>query len=157
MTLTEMMLVVAILGILGSLGSVMFIQINEFYFLNRARTDVQEDARIILGLLNRNLRQAKQSTLSIGQLAGQPPYSRITFTKQQGTTMSFYQDDNRLEMTTGGVTRTLSENLRYIAFTMPMTDDQTIISVSLTMEKETYRGKKKAMHLAVEKVRVMNL
>ena len=59
-------------------------------------------------------------------------------------------------MQTGSAARQISDGLRYIAFTFPMSDDMGIVSVSLTMEKETFQGRSKAMHLAVEKIRVMN-
>ena len=70
--------------------------------------------------------------------------------------MSFYQSGVNLIMQAGTMTKTLSTNLRYIAFSFPMSDDMTIVSISLTMEEATFQGRKKAMHLAVEKVRVMN-
>jgi hypothetical protein len=110
----------------------------------------------VLGLVNRNLRQAIGNSIVISERSGQPPYSMITFTKQQGDTMSFYQNNNKLVMTSGTMTKTLSSNLRYVAFSFPMSDDMSIISISLTMEKATFKGKSKAMHLAVEKVRIMN-
>lgn len=156
MTMVELIITIAILGIIFSLGPLIFITVNRFYYLNRSRMEVQKDARILLSLVNRNLRQAQKNSIVIDQVSGQPPYSRISFTKIQGTQMSFYQNNNGLYMTAGSVSKKLSENLRYIAFTFPMSDDMGIISISLTMERATYEGMTKAMHLAVEKVRVMN-
>jgi hypothetical protein len=46
--------------------------------------------------------------------------------------------------------------LRYIAFTYARTDDPSILSVSITTEKETYESGTKALQMAIEKVRVMN-
>lgn len=155
-TLSELLIALAVLGIIFTIAPSIFIAVNKFFYLNRAQLEVQQDARILLNLVNRNLRQAVQSSIKIDQATGEPPYSRITFNKAQGTTMSFYQQDNKLIMRAGTVTRTLSSNLRYIAFTFPMSDDLSIISISLTMERATYQGMTKAMHLAVEKVRVMN-
>lgn len=155
-TLSELLIAVAVLGIIFTITPALFIAVNKFYYLNRAQLEVQQDARILLNLVNRNLRQAVQSSIKVDQATGEPPYSRITFNKSQGTSMTFYQQDNKLIMRSGTVTRTLSSNLRYIAFTFPMSDDLGIISISLTMEHATYQGMTKAMHLAVEKVRVMN-
>ena len=155
-TLTELMITVAIIGIMASVGGTVFTKINEFFLLNQSRTEVQRDSRLILSLVNRNLRQASSNSIVISKQTGQPPYSRIRFVTQAGTEMSFYQSNNNLIMTSGTMTKTLSTNLRYIAFSLPMSDDMTIVSISLTMEKLTYRGMTKAMHLAVEKVRVMN-
>ena len=50
----------------------------------------------------------------------------------------------------------ITGNLRYIAFTYPRSDDPTIISVAVTMEKATYEGGTKALELSIEKVRIMN-
>ena len=158
-TLTELMLVVAILGIVFGLASAMLIQMTRFYRQNRARIAIQRDARTSLDLINRNLRQAKAGTIVVDQVTGEPPYSRITFdrfTPDGGTaTMSFYQQGNTLYMVRGG-TKAISKNLRYMGFTYPRTDVDTIISVSLTTETGTYESQTKALQLSVEKVRIMN-
>lgn len=156
-TLTEMMLVVAITGILATMGARLLIQVNRYYFLTIARSDLQKEARAAMYLMNRNLRQAQSSTIVIDRNAGtQPFYSRITFTKVQGTSTRFYQSGNQLIQTIGGKSKVLSKNVRYLAFSFPRSDDLTIVSVSMTLEKSTYDGKKKALQMASEKVRVMN-
>ena len=71
--------------------------------------------------------------------------------------MSYYQQGNQLFQARGGVTgKMIANNLRYIAFTYPRTDDDTILSISFTFEKATYEGGTKALQMAVEKVRIMN-
>lgn len=157
-TLTELMIVVAIVGILITLAPNILIQMTRFFRQNRARVEIQRDARTALDIINRNLRQAKASTVTVSQQSGQPPYSRIDFTKYQGTatvTMAFYQSGTSLFMVGGG-TRTLSKNLRYMTFTYPRSDDDNIVSVSITMETGSYQGLTKALQLSVEKVRIMN-
>lgn len=155
-TLTEVLLVVAIIGILFGLGPRLFISINRFLVLNRTRIELAREARQILPLINRNLRQSSVSTIVIDQAGGQPYYSRITFTRVDGMTFSFFQQGTNLCMSTSNTTKVLTQNLRYLAFTPPRVEDLTILSVSLTLEKNIYEGRTKALHMASEKVMVMN-
>lgn len=160
-TLTEAMLVVAIIGIVSSLGASLLIQMNRFFRQNNARIAIQREVREALHLINRNLRQAQASTVVIDQVAGEFPYSRITFTRMTpsgGTVpMSFYQQGSTLFMTQGGgAARAISSNLRYLGFTYIRTDNDRLVSVSLTTESGTYQGQTKALQLSVEKVRIMN-
>lgn len=158
-TVTELMLVVAIIGVVFLVTPTLLIQINRFFSQNRARIEIQREAREALDLINRNLRQAQADTVVIDQLSGEPPYSRISFRrlKPDGSTssMSFYQQGGTLYMSATGA-KAVSKNLRYLAFTHPRTTDDSIVSVSLTTETGTYESQTKALHLSVEKVRIMN-
>jgi prepilin-type N-terminal cleavage/methylation domain-containing protein len=154
-SLVEMMLVVAIIGLVVFGAPTLTTHLVRFYQLHNAKVEIQRDARAALDLINRSLRQAQSYSIAIDQVTGQPPYSRISFTTVDNQTMLFYQTDNRLYMV-GRSTAAISQNLRYIAFTYPRSDDPTIISVAMTMEKSTFQGGKKALELSIEKVRVMN-
>lgn len=157
-TLAEMMVTVAILGIVFALAPKVMIDTYKFFRLTIARSEIQRDARSALDLINRRMRQAKASTIVVDRLStSQPPYSRVSFTTISGSTLSFYQDGKTLYMNDGlGGANRLAENLRYLAFIYGQTDNSYIMSVSVTFEKETYAGKAKALQTAVEKVRVMN-
>ena len=156
-TLTEAMLTVAIVGILASLSVTTMIQVQRFFIMTKARADLQKEARGIMYIITRELRQAQNSKITIGRNTNsQPYYSQISFTKQQGTAMSFFQSGYQLKQTWGGSTRTLSKNLCYLAFSFPRSDDMTIVSVSMTLQLTIFEGKKKALHMASEKVRVMD-
>jgi prepilin-type N-terminal cleavage/methylation domain-containing protein len=154
-TLTEVLIVVAIIGFVVMAGPTLLIQMSRFYYLHNARVEIQRDARASLDNINRFLRQATASSTTIDQVTGQPPYSRISFTTVGGQTMQFYQSGAKLYQVAQSTTL-LSNNLRYIAFTYPRTDDPTILSVAITMEKATYEGGSKALELSIEKVRIMN-
>lgn len=149
------MMVVAILGIVFTMGPTLLTQVVRFYYLHLAKTEIQRDARASLDVINRFLRQAQASTVVVDQATGQPPYSRITFGLLDGTSMRFYQQGQTLYQVNRS-TIAISSNLRYIAFTYPRSDDPTILSVAMTMEKAIYQGGTKALELSVEKVRVMN-
>lgn len=155
-TLMEMMLVVAIIGIIAALGAPLWNNMTNFWRQSSARSDIGRDVRASLDIINRMVRQARQSTVVIDQVSGQPPYSRITFTTISGQTISFYQTGNILYQKFGSNVSKLSRNVGYIGFTPPQTTDTTIISVAFTAQAATYKGGKKELQLAVQKVRIMN-
>ncbi|MEQ1918670.1 MAG: prepilin-type N-terminal cleavage/methylation domain-containing protein [Elusimicrobiota bacterium] len=156
-TLTEAMLTVAIVGIMAGMGANMLLQINRYYIMSRTRLDLQREARGIMYVVTRTLRQAQADSIVIDRAsASQPFFSRITFMKEQGSTMSFQQNGANLEQVVGTKTRVLSKNLRYMAFTFPRSDDMGIVSVSMTLQGAIYQGRTKALHMASEKVQVMN-
>lgn len=155
-TLTEAMLVVAILGIMASIAPTLLMEVNRFYVLSQVRANLQGQARSIMYVVTRELRQAQSATISIDQAAHQPYYSRITFTKQQGTTMQFYQSGGTLIQKVGTNVNTLTTHLVYLAFSFPQSDNMGIISVSLTLQQSIYQGQVKALHMASQQVMVMD-
>jgi hypothetical protein len=161
-TLTEAMLVVTILSIVVGLGGTLMIQAQRYIRLNLARNEIQRESRATLSNINRELRQALASTVVVDQATGQPPQSRITFQryKPDGSleTVSYYQQGRKLYLKTGSAStgKPVGMPLRFLAFTYPQTDNDGIVSVSLTYESSTYEGGTKALQMAVEKVRIMN-
>ena len=148
---------VAIVAIIASVGTQILIQVNRFFILSNARTEIQREARAVMYIVTRELRQAQSNTIVIDRAsASQPFYSRITFTTIQGQTRRFQQNGTRIQQITGSNTKTLSDDLRYLAFTFPRSDDLTIVSVSFTLSKLIYQGQLKTLHMASEKVQVMN-
>jgi prepilin-type N-terminal cleavage/methylation domain-containing protein len=155
-SLTEMMMAVAIIGILATVGARLMLQVNRYFIMTNTRTDLQREARDLMSVINRNLRQAQAASITIDTVPGQPFYSRLTFTKIQGTTMTFYLTGTSLVQVTGAKNRILTKNVKHLAFTFPRSDDLSIVSVSVTLEKGIHQGRTKALHMASEKVRVMN-
>lgn len=155
-TITEMMLTVTIMGFLAAVGAVVFTQSTRNTLVNQAKIDTQREARTALDLINRSLRQAKASTITVSSGAGQPPYSSVSFTAIDGVNWKFYQSSKNLYALSGSGTSVLCRNLRYIAFTYARTDKSGIISVSITTEEKTYQSESKVLQLSVEQVRVMN-
>lgn len=160
-TLAEVLLVVGLIGVLSLVVPPLFLQTIRFVRLHLAKAEIQRDARLSLEMINRSLKQAKASSITIDQASGNSPYSSITFETIEGTGYRFYQDKKNLvmEIRRSGLwsgAKILSKNLRYIAFTYPRTDDTRILSVSITTEKQTYEGGAKALQLSQEKIRIMN-
>lgn len=155
-TLVETVITASILSLLALIITPLLVQSTRFFLLNRTRVDLQREARVSLSIMTRNLRQADSTTLTIDQGTGQPYYSRISFTDINGTDFVYFQNNSTLTELRGGVTRTLSDNLRFLNFYFPRSYDMTIVSVSLTLEKAIYEGRTKALHVATERVRIMN-
>ncbi len=166
-TLIELMIVVAILGILLSVGANVLLTGWKFLRLSQAKAEIQRDARTCLNLIHRNLREAKSSSVTIYKSTettgvNNPPCSLISFTNIDDDQIYYYQDSDKLYQKTKRSSETqyssnfLAEKLRYICFSYPQTDDETIISVSLCFERATYAGGAKALQLSVEKIRLMN-
>jgi hypothetical protein len=151
-----MLMAVAIIGVLASVGARVMLQVNRYFIMTNTRTDLQREARDLMSIINRNLRQAQSASITIDTVPGQPFYSRLTFTKVQGTTMTFQLNGTTLTQTVGTKSRILTKNIKHLAFTFPRSDDLSIVSVSVTLEKAIYQGRTKALHMASEKVRVMN-
>ena len=156
-TLMELMVVVGIVSTLFMIGAPILNQVNRQFILTRTRMELQQEARSVMYVITRNLRQAQAASIIISRAStSQPFYSKITFTKEQGTTLVFQQEGTVLYQVINNAKRPLSKNLNYLAFTFPRSDELGIISVSMTLQKNIYEGRTKALHMASEKVRVMN-
>lgn len=159
-TLVEVIVAVGLIGIFSMVAPRLFLEVTRYLRMSRAHYEIQRDSKNALLVINRALRQSRASTITVSNRPNQPPYSRIQFDKYVSDgvsqSISFYQEGDALFQVDQGRTREVCRNLRYIAFTYPRTDDSYILSVSITMERATYEGQSKALHLAVEKVRIMN-
>jgi prepilin-type N-terminal cleavage/methylation domain-containing protein len=155
-TLTELMMVVAIIGILATVVPGMLVQMQNFFMMTSARYEIQRDARTTVDTVNRYLRQAVASTVILDADTGQGPFSRIRFRHVDGRYMEFRQSGSKLIHVIDTAQSVVSSNLVYIAFTYPHTDDVSIISVSITMGKSIQLGRRKVLELTIQKIRVMN-
>ncbi|MFA7008378.1 MAG: prepilin-type N-terminal cleavage/methylation domain-containing protein [Elusimicrobiales bacterium] len=165
-TLMELMVVMGIMSALFAVAAPMLNQAVRNFIMARTKVELQQEARGIMYTLTRNLRQAKYESIVISRAdANQPFCSKIKFTKDATTPgvspdMVFQQEGSTLYQViigTGTNKRPLTRNLSYMAFTFPRSDDMGILSVSLTLKKNIYEGRTKALHMASEKVRIMNM
>lgn len=166
-TLTEVMIVTAIISLIGLVTPKLMQQSSEFFLMNRSRLEMQQDSRMIVSHVTRNLRQAIASTIVISQNAGLPPYSMISFQKRnkspnanapEGGDLVRYdlRSGGRFFVTVNGVPKLLSSNVQFVAFGFPRMDDMQVISFSLTLQKSIGGGDRKAIHVTSEKIGVMN-
>jgi hypothetical protein len=125
--------------------------------MSYAQKEIQEEARVIMELITRNLRNGISDTIVISRYDDtQPYYSKIDFNTIDSSRVSYYQIDRTLYQEIDGNKKVLSKNVTYFAITPSRTYELNIISVAITLEKEVYELKKKALHMASEKVMVMN-
>lgn len=156
-TLSELMIVVAIVGALSTVGPLLLFNLQNFYMMTTARSDIQRDARVALDNINRFLRQGVAGTITIDTpSSGGGPYSRIRFKHVDGRYVEFRQDGSDLIRVVGNTSSVISRNLIYVAFSYPRSDDPSIVSVSMTMGKNIQLGRRKVLELTIQKVRVMN-
>jgi len=151
-----MLIAIAIVGIVAMAAPQVITQTTKVFILGRAKLQLQAEARAAMYLLTRELRQAQSTTIVIDQANNQPYYSRIQFTKIQGTNVTIAQSGSSLLLTIGNDITSLSKNLVFLSFTFPHSDDMTLVSVALTLQQQIYGGAFKALHMASERVRVMN-
>lgn len=154
-TLVEVMVSVAIISILGTALLTVFLKWLQFWQVSRVNSEIQSDARAGLDLIDRNLRQATSSSVVVDAYnTSQPPYSRISFQKA-GQPIIYYQSGQRLYEVSHS-TRAISRALRSIQFVYPETTDNSIINVSMTMERKIYGTNTRVIQMSIEKVRIMN-
>lgn len=156
-TLIEMMIVVGIVSALFMVAAPILNQANKQFIMTRTKLELQQEARGVMYVVTRSMRQAQRDSITITRAnANQPFFSKITYTTETGRAMAFQQEGKILYQLISGNKRVLSRNLNYLAFTFPRSDEMGIISVSVTLRKNIYEGRSKALHMASEKVRVMN-
>lgn len=157
-TLVELMIIVTMFGILSLSVSSLFLQIWRFYRITAVQKELQEEARTILEVIMRNLRNGRSETIVISRHnPQQPPYSKIDFYTVEGSSVSYYQVGRTLyEKIDNRQPRILSKSVTYFAITFPRSYEMNIVSVAITLEKELYEIRRKALHMASEKIMVMN-
>ncbi len=163
-TLTEVMIATAVIGVLAMVGTSLVAQVYKAWRLSEARVLAQQNARTILNLVERRLRQASADTVVIDRHnVSDPPYSKITFTSQNGDTYEFRQNSDLAEMQRtlagGGGTqsRQLSKNVRYLSFSYASSTNDRLVNVAICMEVPTYAGETKDFYMTLQKIQIQNL
>ena len=109
-TLTELLVVTAVLGVV--LGAVILIQQKgqEAYLMGSNRVETQQNARVALDLMTRELRSATAVTAI-------PSSTSLTFTDQTGASVQYQLSSGNLTRTAAGTATTLIGGVRSLAFT----------------------------------------
>lgn len=157
-TLVELMIIVAMFGILSLSVSSLFLHIWRFYRITHVQKELQEEARTIMELIIRDLRNGISSTIVISRYDNQqPPYSKIDFYTINGSSVSYYQLRRNLYYKVNNMQpKILSRSISYFAVTFPKSYEMNIVSIALTLERDLYDLRRKALHMASEKVMLMN-
>lgn len=156
-TLVELLAVSAILALLLSLGSSLFARINTFMRLSIGKIETQRDVRNSMALITREMRRALASKITLTRSdATHPPYSKISFQNYLGETVSIWQSGRSLYLTKNASTTLLSKNVRSVLFYFPSTDDMSLLSFLLTIEKSDGTGRIQSLQMGGETVRILN-
>jgi prepilin-type N-terminal cleavage/methylation domain-containing protein len=111
-TLVELLMVAAVIGILFSVFPHLFIQSTRNFQGLFGRGQVQRDAREALDVVINRLSEAKASSINLTSPGSQPPYSRLVFSTVNNVWMEFYQNGHELVMIQNGKSRIVMKNLR---------------------------------------------
>lgn len=152
----EAILTVFLLFLVALMGAPLLTHGTRLFFLNRTRVEMGRQARDLLSHLVRNIRQARSASFVIDQIEGQPYYSRIRFQRTDGALIVFAQDGDAVKETVNGHPRDVAADVRFLTFFFPRSDDMTVVSVSMTLEKTTDRGRNRVLHVVSDKVRVLD-
>ncbi|WHH59662.1 type II secretion system protein [Petroclostridium sp. X23] len=137
-TLVELLVVVAIIGIISIPMSSFFIANYTSFFRESNRIDVQQVARAGMDVIITNLRKADQGTISINP--DEPERIQMTFDKDDPTkekTCEYYlYGTNVLQQETKADGDTASNQLMYNVtdFQVKLENDMVTVSVTVTID-----------------------
>lgn len=153
-TLVEVMIVVAILGIISTASALMIQKTIQAQAMADALTNIQQGAFTSYDVISKLLRQASASSVVIDRYdANQPPWSRITFTMPStGATIQLSQRGQTLYINNTATTK----DLRILSFCYPQSSDPTVLMVSMTFEQSVGGGQSKAIQLFIQRVKIQN-
>lgn len=136
-TLIEMMIVVALLGILGYGVVTFFTNTFRTWWQTSQQIDAQQKARVAMDEMTRFIRQARPVVnIVVGQQAGEPANTMITFPHIDGRQISYYQSGDSLKRVVNGTTTdVIPEDLVSISFVLddPISPTQVDI-LNLTVQ-----------------------
>ncbi len=156
-TLMELMVVSAIVAVIVSLGSTVYIKINSFFRVSMAKIETQRDVRNLMELITREIRQAKSSQVALSrETTSQPPYSKITFQNIQGNSVVLSQINRSLVLKKNGQITVLAKNLHSLYFSYPSTANPNLVTVLLSIEKIAEGNKNYALQMGGETIRLLN-
>ncbi len=142
-TLTEIMMVVMIMGVLVIAGARFFENTAKSWKKNYSQVEVQQGARVAMDEMTQYIRQAQASTVVV-YTGATPANSKISFTmvKDTGTfNVSYYLNGTTLWRQLNGVESTVTANLNQIYFaksnpaTIPPDEDPRCIYIKLVLAK----------------------
>ncbi|MBL0350304.1 MAG: prepilin-type N-terminal cleavage/methylation domain-containing protein [Elusimicrobia bacterium] len=160
-TFVEILVTLAILAVMVSFLPGLLDKVVRFYYVTTDRLALQRDARNATEIVITNLRKAVSTTISVDQVDApvpQPPYSRIRFETVRGSTVTVWQEGHNLYVTdsvSSPVPRVVTPYLRFLAFSYVGSMDDSVMSVNLSLEKESFR-RKRIFYVTNDRVRILN-
>lgn len=135
-SLVEMIVVIALMAILFSIGATLLGRVFTSYFTARDVTDAQWQGLIALERMTRELRLARSATSADLSIS---PTTQITFTDLDGNTIAYSLSGTALTRSTGGTPMTLADKISALDFFYLQNDGLTGASTAATVSYITVR------------------
>ena len=158
-TLIELMVVVALLGILGYGIVQFFTGTFRVWWQTTQQIDAQQKARVAMDEMTKFIRQASPVTgIAIGQQAGEDPNTMITFPHIDGRQFQYYQSGDSLKRVVDGVTTdVIPENLVSISFVIDDPISPTYVDIlNLTVQTPGMGGQQGSITFPRKRILLRN-
>jgi prepilin-type N-terminal cleavage/methylation domain-containing protein len=109
-SLAELLVVAAVVGILMAGITTLYQQGVQAYVIGSNRVETQQNARVVVELMARELRTARSVTAVTSS-------TNLTFVNQEGATVQYALSGATLNRTQGGVTRALAGGVESLSIT----------------------------------------
>jgi len=158
-TLIELMVVVALLGILGYGIMKFFTNTFRTWWQTSQQIDAQQKARVAMDEMTRFIRQARPVTaLVVGEQAGEDDDTMITFTHIDGRQFQYFQSGDSLQRVVDGTTTdVIPEDLVSIFFIVDRATNPTQVDIStLTVQTPGTGGEQGSLTFPRKRVFLRN-
>lgn len=135
-TLAELVLLSAALGILSFALPRIFLQMNKVIVSTSGKLQAQNTLVLATRHIEQLLSSARRSTVTIYQIAGESPYSAISYINNKNESMAMYQKDQALVVERDGKVSTLIHgNVSQVSFFYQDLQDDSRIGFSMASSK----------------------
>lgn len=158
-TITELMVGIGVVALIASIASLIYIRAYRSWRQESIQTEVQQQARIALDNMTRNLQEGKASTVAISYYSGQSPtlyYSKIAFENVNGDSFEYYQSGNKLRQKKNSTEYQITSNIKCLYFYYPDTGRNDLVGISVAIEKSAYEATVRTMQLIGRAVQIRN-
>jgi prepilin-type N-terminal cleavage/methylation domain-containing protein len=158
-TLIELMIVVALLGILAYGIAKFFTNTFGIWWQTSQQIYVQQNARTAIDEMTKFIRQASPVTgIAVGQQAGENLNTMISFTDIDGRKMSYYKSGGSLKrVLNSAISNVIPKNLISIYFVLDSTTTPTCVYIStLTVQTPVTGGEKGSITLPTRTIFLRN-
>jgi len=158
-TLIELMVVVALLGILGFGVVKFFSDTFRIWWQASQQIDVQQKARAAMDEMSRFIRQASPVVnIVVGEQAGEDPNTMISFTHIDGRHISYFKSGDRLRrQVNGAISDMIPENLVSVRFDLqPANPPSWVLISNLTVQTPVIGGQQGSITLPDKRIFLRN-
>lgn len=140
------------MGVVAVLVPQALSKIYQLFTVNQARIECQRDLRDCVFQMEKDLNQARSTTVRVSRDDNQPVFSKIAFQTLAGTTTTYRQDGRRLIVNRGGEDIPLTRNLMSVAFLLNEMGQTRSVHIALVVGKDSDRNHKKTSSTLVRNI-----